>query len=468
MRSGRIDQMLEHAVAFDVETHKIQPGLLAPPLVCGSIAEWSPTQGRTIGALLSKDQTREAFKSMLGNTEMIIVGANIAYDMLVMAFDAACAGINLVPEIFAAYEAGRVFDIQIAEALHAVATGYLGKDPRTSSDPRSAGPLKDPITGKRGRYSLAIVTDLVLGRRDAKVNDRFRESYALLEDTPMSEWPPEARTYPIDDACNTLDDALAQAGLVARPAPHVFPQHGAQRCTICGAPVAIEMGPCAARPWRNLNLHNLAAQCYAAWAMHLGAAWGFTIDPDAVDALEARVRAAREVDLARFLELGFLRPKKVKGVIRNTKNTAVIKRTSALAYGCDRTCGVCMGAQKVPSAKTKKPVGCRSCDSTGLDLDSAPVPRTKGSKCRTCSGSRAWTDKKTNQVVPCTQCAGADDVIPGCGTSRDALTESGEEALIDFAAFSEEAKILETYIPFLKKGISEVPDDEDEFDEDDE
>lgn len=461
--------MLEHGVSFDTETHKIQPGLLAPPLVVGSIAEWSSSQNRVIGALLDKAQAREGFRSMLGNSETIIVGANIAYDMLVMAYDAAKLGINMIPEIFAAYEAGRVFDIQIAEALHAVATGYLGKDPRTSSDPHAASPLKDPITGKRGRYSLAIVTDLVLGRRDAKVNDRFRESYALLEDTPIAEWPPEARTYPIDDACNTLEVALAQAGLVSRPGAHVFPERGAQVCTLCGQPIRFsEMPPCVARPWRNLNLHNLAAQCYAAWAMHLGAAWGFAIDPDAVDALEARVRAAREVDLARFLELGYLRPKKVKGVIRNSKNTAVIKRASALAYGCDRACGVCMGSQKVPSAKTKKPVGCRACDSTGLDLDSAPVPRTKGSKCRTCSGTRSFVDKKTNQVVPCSQCAGAEDVIPGCGTSRDALTESGEEALIDFAVFSEEAKILETYIPFLRKGISEVPDDEDELEEDDE
>lgn len=30
--------MPEYGVALDTETHQIQPGLLAPPLVCGSVA----------------------------------------------------------------------------------------------------------------------------------------------------------------------------------------------------------------------------------------------------------------------------------------------------------------------------------------------------------------------------------------------------------------------------------------------
>ena len=107
------------------------------------------------------------------------------------------------------------------------------------------------------------------------------------------------------------------------------------------------------------------------------------------------------------------------------------------------------------------------CDSTGLNLDSAPCPRTKGSKCRTCSGKRQYAEKKTGRIVECVQCIGQPDIVPGCGTSRDACSESGDEPLIDFAVLSEEDKILATYIPFLRKGISEVPDDEEDEDEGD-
>jgi len=467
----RLLKFLTHAVAFDVETHRIQPGLLAPPMVCASVAWWDAEQGRVVGRLLAgraryRDPLRECdshwdalsvFIDLLEG-DKVIVGANIAYDMAVMAHHASLRGIDLMPLIIRAYEEGRVYDVQIAEALHAVAIGMLGKDPRTGA------PLQDPITKKRGRYSLAIVLWLVLGRADAKVNDRFRESYALLEDTPIEDWDPQASTYPVDDACNTLVSGLAQVGLIDRPVEHVWTAEDA--CQHCRVPLSRGAdAPCPPRRAQSLNLHDISRQCYAALAMHLGATWGFMVDPVAVDALEARVRKTREEELARFLKLGFLRMKKVKGVVKPTKNTALVKRTSAVAYGCTGACARCAGTGKVQSAKSGKPVGDRMCDSTGLNLDSAPVPRTKGSKCRTCSGKRQYAEKKTGKVTPCAQCVGQPDVVPGCGTSRDALSESGDEDLIDFAIFSEEAKILETYIPFLRKGISEVPDDDEDFED---
>lgn len=479
MRLDRLVKFLENATAFDCETHRIQPGLLAPPMVCASTAWWDPAQGKVVGRLLAgraryADPARDAdpewdalevFVRLL-ESDRTIVGANIAYDMAVMAVHAAERGRDIMPLIIRAYEDGRVFDVQIAEALHAVALGMLGKDPRTGQ------PLRDPITKKLGRYSLAIVLYLVLGRADAKVNDRFRESYALLEDTPIEQWDPEARVYPVDDACNTLDAALAQVGLTLRPCDHAWPSGGPGselQCAHCGCPLSrgAEVS-CPPRRSASKNLHDVARQSYAALAMHLGAAWGFMVDPVAVDALESRVRASREAGLERFLCTGFLRWKKVKGVSKATKHTAVIKRVSALAYGCTGACPTCAGTGKVTSAKSGKPVGDRMCDSTGLNLDSAPVPRTKGSKCRTCSGKRSYPVKGSGQIIACKQCEGQPDIVPGCQTSRDALTESGEEDLIDFAGLLEEAKILEVYLPFLKRGIVDVPDDEEDEGSDDE
>lgn len=487
MRTDRLAGMLKNAIAFDCETHLIQPGLLAPPLVCASVATWDPREfnagtdddpiwnyaGRPMGQLLDADAARAWFVHLLESDETTIVGANIAFDMLVMAADLARRGTDVMPLMMRAYEAGRVFDLQIAEALHHVSTGHLGKDPRTSSDPRQASPLKDPETGKQGRYSLAIVTDLVLGRGNAKANDRFRQSYALLEGVPLVDWPAEARIYPVDDACNTLEVALAQAGHLARPAPHRWPARGGN-CLECGIAVQLSgMPPCRPRAHANANLGNLDAQVFAALAMHLGAAWGFRVDPEAVDALERRVVAVRATELQGFLDAGLLKYKrepnhnlsatettvaraivgtgKVKpaatiaeastrtgldeatvretvaalagrGVLVPSKSTSTIKRRVAIAYGCTTPCRGCAGSGKVPSTKTQNLVACLECGGTGLDLSTAPVPRTE---------------------------------TEGVGTGRDTLTESGDEKLIDFAAFSEEAKILETYVPFLRRGLDE-------------
>lgn len=459
-----------NAFAFDLETHRIQPGLLAPPVVCGSGAVWSVD--RSDGDVSDVYDTRRLFETMLDDPSTVIVGANIAYDMLCMAHDGAKRGIDYMPRIIAAYEAGRVYDIQIAEMLHAISTGHLGRDPRTGSvgDPMSAQKLRDPLSGKMGWYSLAICTDLVLNRRDAKVNDKYQESYALLENIPIHSWPTEARIYPVDDACNTLDVALAQCGQTARLAPHEW--NAKDRCIHCNIELSFSVPPpCRPRVWANNNLQNQSAQAYAAMAMHAGAAWGFAVDLDAVDKLEDEKIKSRADAMVGLVAIGLMRPKGDD----YSKVSAEIKRRVALAYGCNGACTVCAGTGKVASAKTGKPVGCRVCDSTGLDLNSAPVPRTEGSRCRTCSGKRSFVRKTkaskmvpaTESTEPCSQCEGQPDVIPGCQVSRDALAESGDEDLMNFAHFLEDQKILSTYLPFLKKGISNISDDEID-DEDDE
>jgi len=418
MKPERIARMAEDAIAFDTETHLIQPGLLAPPMVCGSLAGME--DGAIRGALLDHDDTWHAFLKMINAPEVTLVGANIAYDMLVMAVVGARRGVDLMPAIFDAYDRGSVYDVQIAEALHGIALGMLGMDPRTGQ------PLVNPETGKRGRYSLATCVDIVLGRSNAKANDRFRLSYALLENTPIEEWPEEARTYPVDDAVNTLEVALAQVG--ARPAsdgpdhPHRWGAGpNGDRCHDCGYEIGFGASPpCTRRgsePRR--NLHNLAAQVYAAWAMHLGASWGFNVDPPSVDALAAKAAYTRETGQEEFVSAGLLKRDK-KG--ETSKDTAAIKRRVASAFGASMTCIECDGTGKVPG-KGKTLIGCKPCAATGFDLDTAPnVPRTP---------------------------------TGGVETGRDTLTESGDESLIAFAAFGEQDKIESTYLPWLRSGIRE-------------
>jgi hypothetical protein len=353
-----VDKFKTRAIAFDCETHLVQPGLLVPPMVCGSFA-WMMTDGTIDSVLRLPSDVVDVFRGFADRKDDIFVGANIAYDMAVLAVEAAKSEIDLLPLIYRLYEDGRVFDVQIAEMLNAIAAGNLGIDPRDGSDTR---------------YSLDYCVSAVLGRDDAKKNAFWRLRYALLEGVPIEEWPEDARQYPIDDAVNTLEVAIKQV------------EH-------------------------NENLHDLSNQCYAAFVAHLGAVWGFPVDGNAVVALEDRVTKAREQNTARFVREGIL---KLDGKV----NTAELKRRTTIAFGSRAACKTCNGSGKT-AGKSKKLIGCKVCSSTGLESGDG-VPRT------------------------------AKD---GVQTSRDALTESGDETLIDFAHFSEENKILKTYLPFLKKGV---------------
>lgn len=221
-------------LAFDLETHKIQPGLLSPPIVCAS-------EATSEGVVL---QTKEEFLEY--NIDRVfladkITGANIAYDW-------GCL-LAVHPEwlhrIWQAYEEGRVHDVQIASILNAIADGRIHDQGLYR---------KDGTKIQSGRYSLSECVLEWLGRKDAKINDVYRTSYALLEDTPLDEWPEVAKQYPLDDAQNTYEVAVKQ---------------------LAGA----------------RNLHDQPLQAHFAFCAHLSAIHGLRTDPVAVAALQKEVFA---------------------------------------------------------------------------------------------------------------------------------------------------------------------------------
>ncbi len=412
MKDYRLNSMPQSAVAFDLETHLIQPGLVSPPLVLGSAAEVE--NGQLKGTILSKDQARALFQAILDNPDAILCGANIAFDILVEAVDFAKRGIDIMDKIFMMYDPemsivrgdcdGRVFEIQLAEPLDAIANGHMGKH-RISGET-----IINKETKRPGRYSLDTVTFEVQGREDAKANDRFRQSYAQFDGVPIEQLPFEARVYPIDDAVNTLGAALGQAGHLPSMRRHVW-LNGA--CLSCGAALTADAPQACFRHERHRNLQGLARQAYFAWAAHLGAAWGLHVPQEEVDKLEARIDAAREAAIGPF---------KAAGIIRDngTENQAVLKRLVAIAYGSRDLCPVCNGTGKVdnitPSGKKSK-INCEACDGTALLLAPA-VPRSDGG---------------------------------GVGKSRDVLCESGDELLMEYGE-QPSKKIKSTFIPLLRRG----------------
>lgn len=405
-------------IALDLETDLVQPGLVSPPMVLGSASELQ--NGQIVGQILSKDNVRALFNTIILNPGMILAGANIAYDLLVLAVDFAKRGIDVMSDIFMMYDPegtivrgecdGRVFEIQLAEPLHAIAQGHRGKHAL------SREPLLNKTTGRPGSYSLDNVTFEVLGRDDAKVNDRFRLSYAQFHDVPLSQLPFEAVQYPIDDAKNTLEDALGQAGHIPSVNVHQWePENAAGyklRCVHCHVYMSPSAPQACMRKARRRNLQGLSRHAYFSWAMHAGFAWGFHVPQDDVDKLEARIDAARDAAIGPF---------KAAGIIReNGKvNESVLKRLTAIAYGARDLCPACNGTGKVPSPATngKTKINCKACDGCALMLP-PEVPRSKGGE---------------------------------IGCSRDALIESGDELLMDYGE-QPSRKIKTTFIPLLRRG----------------
>ncbi len=290
-------------VSLDLETHLIQPGLLSPPVVCGSMATGE------LKFLLDAPRAIAEFEAWL-STKHTIVGANISYDFGCIA----AVRPDLLPLIFAKFERGEVHDILIAQALDSIAKGYF-RD-KMIVDPRTGSSIRKPNGGAQSkRYSQEIVVDLVLGRTNAKENDTYRMRYAELERIPQNEWPEVARKYPVDDAVNALE--VAQAQLKSHE-----------------------------------NLHDLPAQCRAAWAEHLAAMWGLRTNRERVVALRTKLEAERAPLMAEVQQLGIFRTDGTK----DTKRLQALVRDAYL------------------DAPPQTPKGAVKTDATTLeDADSEPL-----------------------------------------------------------------------------------------------
>jgi DNA polymerase I len=312
-------------VAFDIESHPIEPGLLAPPPVCCSFYELNREP-----ILLDMSRGVLHLTTVMGRADTpTLVGANIAYDMALVCQYYP----HLLPRVFRWYKEGRIYDIQIAQALDAIAHGHYLIDPRTGK-------------GWDGRYSLAKCLELETGRTDAKENQILDEYgnlsiYGRLDGTPMSSWPVEAVQYPKDDVRNTLQVALSQL----------------QR--------------------RAANRDSMQREVYAAFALHLGAVWGLRVDKERLDELWDGVCKKFNEYRNRFREVGFLRP-------NFTESQSSVKRAVASAYGCTARCPKCDGKRTQASSRAveknrlralegKKPlkepqVICKACDGSGYDI----------------------------------------------------------------------------------------------------
>ncbi|KKW46584.1 MAG: hypothetical protein UY96_C0003G0087 [Parcubacteria group bacterium GW2011_GWB1_56_8] len=438
--------------ALDTETHLFRPGLAAPPVVCGST---SRVNGKIEGELFDNPTSVWTTLKAYLEAKYVIAFANASYDLLC----AAQADPSLLAAIFQALREGLIHDVLTSQSLDAIYYGHLGLDPTGKE-------LRDSKGKVSKRYSLDITTKLVLGREDAKKNDVWRKSYALLQGIPAYRWPVEAKVYPINDTDNTVEIAATQ--IFGKPGNHEWEEipsvpgvvQSQTRCKFCFGeltfswPAADEH--CVKAPIVQFkNQDNLAAQVEAEFALKLGAAWSLRTDPERVTKLTAEVEKKRAVAIERFQKKGWIREDE-------TEDQAAVKRSVAIAYSATGVCVRCGGTGKIRNVTE---IDCRGEKVKGRYRGCI------GDQCVVCNGRRKL-DKLGNEInckVIKTDsgdlgCDGTGfdlttaPMLPrtdknGIGTDRDVCMESGDDDLSDYGE-NEFEKSHSTFLPYLRKGLT--------------
>ncbi len=233
---------------WDTETGLIQPGLLAPPLVCVAYAH-DDSDPFLDNAMDGLNMVEEA----LDDPDTVLVAANFPFDAAV----ASAARPSLIPKFFAAYKAGRVRCIQVRQKLIDIKAGLLNQ-------------VRED--GTRG-YSQAVLEKHWCGRdrSSEKGEDTWRLRYGELKHLPVNQYPPEAYEYPLRDVRGLRDVFLAQGG---------------------GA------------------IPSEQDQVAADWALHLMSCWGIRTEKEAVTVLETRLLEAQKSNRKWLMRAGFYKAKR--------------------------------------------------------------------------------------------------------------------------------------------------------------
>lgn len=460
MKPARVDTLPRTAVAVDTETWPIEPGVLAPPLVCFSFAGPGGREWVRGGDEPDKQRGLDEFLDLLADDRVVLVFANGAFDLLVIAVYAQhTRGIDIMPQIFAALAAGRVWDIQIAEMLRAIAEGTMTppSDPFTRQPLRQDGMAPDAakraIEGARlwagddpdrqayaatveaactkaakasrsARYSLFQVHRILTGDDGAKEHDEYRLRFRELDGIPWRQWPESARLYVLDDARNTRTDVLIQGGHLPGQRWETYPGK-------------VGTTPVVFRRERHENTHDLANQVWTAFALHLGSNRGFATDQTTVNEVEAAALEEQARDRPRFVAAGIIRAD-------GSQDMAVKARLTAAAYAgpTPAWCEPCDGAGVV---------ACQPCEATGRVPGKRPgttkrCPECEGDGHVACEPCRATGfDLSKNSSIPRTDKGGV-------SSSRDSLNESGDDLLIALAEHVE-GKTLSLYVPLFRRPV---------------
>lgn len=376
-------------IAFDLETHLIQPGQICPRLVCMSwvVRDDSPagtcdvytapdceeTGGNGLErGLCLRDRALQLIALWISSDDVCLVGHNLWFDLGVLVAEAP----ELMPLIFAKLDKGLIRDTQVRQQLLDIATGEMKFHEDEDEDSEEM---------KKTSYHLSDLAYRLL-KKWLKKKDTWRLRYALLDGVPLNEWPEDAKKYAIDDSVTTLEiyekqDEIAGVGDTCTEIPNAVPQH------------------------------------QAAWALHLMSVWGVRTDGEAVAKLKAdlekdfaaAMEALRPTGLLKFSPARHFKSGVRKGQIKEAKVSKIMKAIKT------RILIAFKAPQLVLLLEHKK--------LTEVDLGllkEAEIPLSD-------AGLNISTSKKT-------------------------LVDSGDEDLKALAEAGTLGKLLNTYVPVLEMG----------------
>lgn len=222
--------------AFDVETFKIQSGLLVPRLVCMSVSDGKETK------LLDRQASVRLFRDLIVDRDVELVAHHAPYDLAVLAREAP----DTLPAIFTAIEEGRARCTQNRQQLIDIAEDRFRFWYDASGRARKT---KHSLDGTALR-----LLNLVLDK-----DPTIRTNFGSLVGVPIEEWPERYRSYARQDAEIDWKVAFAQDEYVGH---EEFPTE--------------------------------VLQMKAAWALHLMSAWGIRTNPERVAKCREEWKAKRD------------------------------------------------------------------------------------------------------------------------------------------------------------------------------
>ncbi len=185
-------------VALDTETDLITPTCLTPALACLTVWDGEDEDPTIFPVSSSYD-----IIGGLLNSDALIFGHNIAYDLAVLANEWP----DLMPLIFKAYRDNRITDTMLREKLQHIALGILRGYRRENGAAVKLSYELDKLVMRR--------CGLELEKGDGRTPDQlikagvpveewpWRYRYKELIDVPINEWPDEAAKYAIEDVIGT-------------------------------------------------------------------------------------------------------------------------------------------------------------------------------------------------------------------------------------------------------------------------
>jgi DNA polymerase-1 len=293
-------------IAFDCETWLIEPGLKAPPLVC---LQWLDAHAN-FPMLEHRDRARTFVEEFL-DSDALLVGHNVAFDMAVI-----CAQWpDFIPAVFRKYDRDQITDSMIREQLIMISKGWFKFMPTPNGE------------ALKTRYSLADCTVRHFGRSLKK--EGWRLFYRAFDDCPdVAAWDARAEKFQRDvRGVEWVQDCLARGILQPKDIDALLaaPPWEAREYALTDATTTLELYE-SQETFDSKVFRDQFRQARAAFALHLSSCWGLYTDPDAVDKLEADLRAEFD-DLQKTLQTA--------GLIRENGVADTLRAKEAMVEACD-------------------------------------------------------------------------------------------------------------------------------------